>query len=255
MGSLSYLDLVAARTVVFDGAMGTQIQALDLTAEDYGGERQLGNIDHLSLTRPDAIEQIHLGYLDAGADVVETNSFQASPIRMEEWGVGDATHEINLRAAQIARRGGRLVRDSFAGALRGRRRSAPPACSLERRSGALRHHLRQLSEAFRLQARGLIEGGADLLMIETQQDILETRAAIDGCRAAFARRWTRRSAAGAGRARRHRPDAAGDRHRGRAGDPACDACGRDRRQLLGRPGAPAGAGPLPVPSTRRCRSR
>ena len=60
---------------MFDGAMGTQIQALDLTAEDYGGERQLGNVDHLSLSRPDAIEQIHLGYLEAGCDVVETNSF------------------------------------------------------------------------------------------------------------------------------------------------------------------------------------
>jgi 5-methyltetrahydrofolate--homocysteine methyltransferase len=185
VGSPSYLELVGERTVVFDGAMGTQIQALDLTAEDYGGERQLGNVDHLSLTRPDAIEQIHLGYLEAGCDVIETNSFQASPIRMEEWGVGEATHEINLRAAQIARR----AADSFATPSRARFVAGAigpsgmlPSSDDPALSGIT---FNQLSEAFRLQARGLIEGGADLLVIETQQDILETRAAVDGCRAAF----------------------------------------------------------------------
>jgi len=98
-----YLELIERRAVVFDGAMGTQIQALELTAADFGGDRQLGNNDHLSLTRPDAIEGIHLAYLEAGADVVETNSFQASRIRMSEWGVGDHTREINLCAARIAR--------------------------------------------------------------------------------------------------------------------------------------------------------
>ncbi len=179
------MQLVARRTVVFDGAMGTQIQSLDLTEHDYGGAGQLGNVDHLSLTRPDAIEQIHLGYLDAGADVVETNSFQASPIRMQEWGVGDATHEINLRAAQIARR----AADSFSTASRPRFVAGAigpsgmlPSSDDPALSGVT---FNQLSNAFRVQALGLIEGGADLLLIETQQDILETRAAVDGCRAAF----------------------------------------------------------------------
>ncbi|MDX6549333.1 MAG: 5-methyltetrahydrofolate--homocysteine methyltransferase [Gaiellales bacterium] len=179
------MELVRERTVVFDGAMGTQIQALDLTAEDYGGTRQNGNVDHLSVTRPDMIEQIHLGYLEAGADVIETNSFQASPIRMEEWGVGDATHEINLRAAQIARR----AADAFATPSRGRFVAGAigpsgmlPSSDDPALSGIT---FNQLADAFRAQARGLIEGGVDLLVIETQQDILETRAAVDGCRAAF----------------------------------------------------------------------
>src|SRR5947209_16259938 len=99
-----YLQLIERRAVVFDGAMGTQIQAADLDAADFGGERQVGNNDHLSISAPAAIERIHSAYLEAGADVVETNSFQASRIRMTEWGVGEHTREINLAAARIARK-------------------------------------------------------------------------------------------------------------------------------------------------------
>ena len=83
-----YLELLRDRVVFFDGGMGTQVQARELTAEDYGGKRWEGCIDYLSLTRPDVVESIHLGYFDAGADVVETNSFQASRTRLEEWGLG-----------------------------------------------------------------------------------------------------------------------------------------------------------------------
>jgi 5-methyltetrahydrofolate--homocysteine methyltransferase len=180
-----YLELIERRAVVFDGAMGTQIQALDLTAADFGGDRQLGNNDHLSLTRPDAIEGIHLAYLEAGADVVETNSFQASRIRMTEWGVGDHTREINLCAARIARRAADAYstpsRPRFVAGSIGPSGMLPssddPALSGISFAG--------LSEAFCEQAAALVEGGADLLIIETQQDILETRAAIDGARAAF----------------------------------------------------------------------
>jgi 5-methyltetrahydrofolate--homocysteine methyltransferase len=179
-----YLDLIERRTVVFDGAMGTQIQALDLTAADFGGERQLGNNDHLSVSRPDAIEAIHAAYLEAGADVIETNSFQASPIRMREWGVGEHTHEINLCAARIARR----AADAFSTPSRPRFVAGAigpsgmlPSSDDPALSGVA---FGELSEAFREQAAGLIEGGADLLVIETQQDILETRAAIDGARTA-----------------------------------------------------------------------
>ena len=83
-----YLQLLRERVLFFDGAMGTQVQARDLTAADFGGKRWEGCIDYLSLTRPDVVESIHASYFDAGADVVETNSFQASRTRLEEWGLG-----------------------------------------------------------------------------------------------------------------------------------------------------------------------
>jgi 5-methyltetrahydrofolate--homocysteine methyltransferase len=180
-----YLDLIERRVVVFDGAMGTQIQAVELGPADFGGERQVGNNDHLSITRPDVIEAIHCSYLEAGADVVETNSFQASRIRMQEWGVGEHTREINLSAARIAR----AAADAFSTPSRPRFVAGSigpsgmlPSSTDPALSGV---SFAALSETFREQAAALVEGGADLILIETQQDILETRAAIDGARAAF----------------------------------------------------------------------
>src|ERR1022692_4340348 len=165
--------------------MGTQIQAADLTAGDFGGDRQQGNNDHLSITRPDVIERIHSEYLEAGADVVETNSFQASRIRMQEWEVGEHTREINLSAARIAR----AAADAFSTPSRPRFVAGAigpsgrlPSSDDPALSGV---SFAQLSETFQEQAAALVEGGADLIVIETQQDILETRAAIDGARTAF----------------------------------------------------------------------
>src|SRR5919199_1643685 len=96
-----FLDLLDQRTVVFDGAMGTQIQAAELTAGDFGGKE--GANDYLTLTRPDFIADIHRSYLEAGADAVETNSFQASSLKLEEWGLEDVTFELNHDAARLAR--------------------------------------------------------------------------------------------------------------------------------------------------------
>ncbi len=184
MDANAYLDLVKHRTIVFDGAMGTQIQVQGLTADDFGGAALEGNNDYLSVTRPDVIERIHLGYLEAGADVVETNSFQACRLRMHEWGVGEATYEINLRAAQIARR----AADQYATPARPRfvAGSIGPSGMLPSGDDPSLSAIGfdELSSAFCEQARGLVDGGCDLLIIETQQDILETRAAIDGARAA-----------------------------------------------------------------------
>jgi 5-methyltetrahydrofolate--homocysteine methyltransferase len=180
-----YLDLIERRAVVFDGAMGTRIQAAGLTAADFGGERQQGNNDHLCITRADVIERIHSEYLEAGADVIETNSFQASRIRMQEWEVGELTREINLTAARIARG----AADAFSTPSRPRFVAGAigpsgmlPSSDDPALSGV---SFAQLSETFQEQAGALVEGGADLIVIETQQDILETRAAIDGARAAF----------------------------------------------------------------------
>jgi 5-methyltetrahydrofolate--homocysteine methyltransferase len=83
-----FLDLLRERVLFFDGAMGTQLQARELKAADFGGARWEGCYDHLSLTRPDVVEGVHAAYFEAGADVVETNSFQASRVRLDEWGLG-----------------------------------------------------------------------------------------------------------------------------------------------------------------------
>src|SRR5215470_6699668 len=97
----SLLDALRERVLFYDGAMGTQIQSRHLGAADFGGKE--GCNDYLCLTRPDVVEAIHGDYFAAGADVVETCSFQASRLRLEEWGLADQTLEINRAAAAIAR--------------------------------------------------------------------------------------------------------------------------------------------------------
>src|SRR5881409_1264211 len=97
-----FLDTLRERVLFYDGAMGTQLQAKSLTKEDFGGKE--GCNDYLSLTRPDVVEAIHAAYFEAGADCVETNSFQASRIRFQEWGLAERTLEANRAAAAIARR-------------------------------------------------------------------------------------------------------------------------------------------------------
>ncbi len=159
--------------------MGATLEQFDLTQEDYGG---LAGKCHeaLVLHRPDVIEGVHASMLEAGAEVVETDSFQASRLKLEEWGLGDETLEINVKAAQIARRAageGRFVAGSIGptGFL--------PA-SDDPTLGAI--SFAKLVEVFAEQARGLVEGGADLIVVETAQDILEVKAAIFGAREAFA---------------------------------------------------------------------
>ena len=181
-------DILRERVLVFDGAMGTQIQAAGLGPDDFGGPRWEGCNDYLSLTRPQVIEGIHAAYFDAGADVVETNSFQASPLRLAEWGLADLAVEMNRAAAAIARR----VADRYA-ARDGRPRfvagSIGPSGMLPSSDdpdlGKL--SLRDLVPVFEEQSRGLIEGGADLLILETCQDMLEMKAQIFGARAAMER--------------------------------------------------------------------
>jgi 5-methyltetrahydrofolate--homocysteine methyltransferase len=173
-----YLDVVRRRVVVFDGGMGATLEQFDLTQADYGG---LAGKCHeaLVLNRPDVIEGVHTAMLDAGAEVVETDTFQASRLKLDEWGLGDQTLEINTKAAQIARKAageGRFVAGSIGptGYL--------PA-SEDPTLGQI--SFGELVTVFEEQARGLVEGGADLLIIETAQDILEVKAAVFGAREAF----------------------------------------------------------------------
>ncbi|NNJ09260.1 dihydropteroate synthase [Chloroflexales bacterium ZM16-3] len=187
MTKQSYLAALAERVLIFDGAMGTSIDTFDLTVEDYGGERTFGNRDYLAFTRPDVIGQIHASFFDAGSDVVETNTFQSSRLRLEEWGLADRTIELNRSAAVLAR----SVADRYE-AQDGRQRfvagSIGPTGKLPSSDDPALSDItfEQLSEIFREQAVGLIEGGVDLLLIETSVDILEVKAALDGIRRAKA---------------------------------------------------------------------
>ena len=98
-----YLEAVRQRVIVFDGAMGTMIQNLGLEAADYGGERLEGCPEVLAVTRPDVIRDIHRAYLAAGADVLETDTFTGTRLKLDDYALGERTHEINLAAARIAR--------------------------------------------------------------------------------------------------------------------------------------------------------
>ena len=175
-----FLDTLAQRVLIFDGAMGTNIQRYQLTAEDYGGQQTEGCNEYLVLTKPSVIEEIHAGFMEVGCDVIETDSFTASRLKLDEYGLGHLTREINLTAAQLARR----VADRFSTPEQPRfvAGSIGPTGMLPSSDDPLLSNItyEKLAEIFREQAFYLLEGGVDLLLIETSQDILEVRAAIKG---------------------------------------------------------------------------
>jgi 5-methyltetrahydrofolate--homocysteine methyltransferase len=173
-----YLQAIRERVVVYDGGMGATLEQFDLTPEDYGGLQGKCH-EALVLQRPDVIEGVHASMLEAGAEVLETDTFQASRLKLDEWGLGEHTLEINTKAAQIARKA--------AGESRFVAGSIGPTGYLPASDDATLGQIgfRELVQIFTEQARGLVDGGADLLIIETAQDILEVKAAIFGAREAF----------------------------------------------------------------------
>ncbi|ABA80951.1 5-methyltetrahydrofolate--homocysteine methyltransferase [Rhodobacter sphaeroides] len=191
--------LVRQRILILDGAMGTQIQALGLSEEDYAGcgcrhhaERpQKGNNDLLILTQPQAIEEIHFRYAMAGADIVETNTFSATTIAQADYGMESAVEDLNREGARIVRRA--LDR---ATALDGRPRFVAGAVGPTNRTASISPDVNDpgyravsfddLRMAYGTQVRALIAGGADLILIETIFDTLNAKAAIFACFEAFA---------------------------------------------------------------------
>lgn len=180
-----YLDALRRRVLVCDGALGTSLQALDLSAADYGGAHFQGCADHLVLTCPDAVESVHADFLEVGCDMVETNTFRANRLSLGEYGLQSRVLEINREAALLARR----VADRFSTSDRPRfvAGSIGPSGRLP---GGTDPELSgisfdELAQVFREQAQGLAEGGADLLLIETSQDMLEVKAQIAGIRRFF----------------------------------------------------------------------
>src|SRR3954469_14342252 len=173
-----FLAATRERVVVFDGGMGATLEQFDLSLED---DYKLPGRAHeaLVLNRPDVIEGVHASMVEAGAAGVETDTSQASRLKRDEWGLGEHTREINVRAAQIARKA--VGEERFVAGSIGPTGHLP--ASDDPTLGAIT--FRELVEIFTEQASGLVEGGVDLIIIETAQDILEVKAAVFGAREAF----------------------------------------------------------------------
>src|SRR5262245_1195636 len=173
---------IEERILILDGATGTAIQALNLTADDFGGAALEGCNENLVLTRPDAVQQIHQGYIDAGADLIETDTFGGTRIVLAEYGLEDKVLEINRTAARLARE------VAEASSTRERPRfvagSMGPGTKTISVTGGV--NFEQVRRAYAEQAIGLIEGGADVLFVETQQDTLNVKATFFGLDDAFA---------------------------------------------------------------------
>ena len=180
-----YLRELDKRVLIYDGAMGTSIQRFNLTPEDFGGKSLEGCNDNLVLTRPDVIQAIHESFLAVGCDVVETCTFQSTPRRLAEWGLGDKTRDINIAAARIARAAADKYstpdNPKFVAASMGPTGMLPS--SSDPALGNITFD--ELAQNFHDQAQYLIEGGVDLLLIETSQDILEVKAAVAGIEQLF----------------------------------------------------------------------
>ncbi|UOR12126.1 methionine synthase [Halobacillus amylolyticus] len=181
MEAQSFEQLLSKRILVLDGAMGTMLQNADLKAEDFGGECYEGCNEYLNLTSPGVLEEIHSQYLEAGADIIETNTFGATDLVLDEYDLGHLAEEINVKASQIAKKAAeRYSKDGHtrfvAGAM------GPTTKTLSVTGGTTFEHL---THSYEEQARGLIKGGVDLLLLETSQDMLNVKAAYIGITRAF----------------------------------------------------------------------
>src|SRR5438093_421602 len=168
--------LLAERIVVLDGATGTYLQGRDLTARDFGGPEYEGCNEHLVLTRPDVIREMHEGYLAAGADIIETDTFGGTRIVLGEYGLQDKVREINATAARLAREA--CARCETPDRPRFVAGSMGPGTKTISVTGGVTFE--QVAAAYAEQTAGLLEGGADVLFLETQQDTLNVKAALLG---------------------------------------------------------------------------
>ncbi len=180
-----YLDALEERVLVFDGAMGTSLQKQNLTADHFGGEKFNGCNDFLVISYPKAVEIVHRSFLEVGVDVLETDTFRSNRITLAEYGLQDRVIEINQTAAALARR---LAEEystpdhpRFVAGSIGPSGKLPSMDDPELSNIAFA----DLRDVFCEQASGLIQGGVDVILVETSQDILEVRAAILGVHQAF----------------------------------------------------------------------
>jgi 5-methyltetrahydrofolate--homocysteine methyltransferase len=173
---------LANRLLVIDGAMGTAIQAYNLGPDDFGGLEYEGCNEYLTFTRPDVITEIHQSYLDAGADIIETNTFGSTPVVLAEYELAHEARRLNREAAALAR----AAADAAATADKPRfvAGSMGPTTKTISVTGGITFE--ELANDYHIQAAGLIEGGVDLLLLETSQDTLNVKAGLEGIDRAFA---------------------------------------------------------------------
>uniref|UniRef100_C5D740 Methionine synthase n=1 Tax=Geobacillus sp. (strain WCH70) TaxID=471223 RepID=C5D740_GEOSW len=181
MGNITLEQQLEKKILIIDGAMGTMIQSAKLSADDFGGEAYEGCNEYLTLTAPHVIERIHEAYLQAGADIIETNTFGATNVVLDEYHLGHLALELNIEAARLARK----AADAYstpewprfvAGSM------GPTTKTLSVTGGIT---FEQLVAAYEEQARGLLLGGVDLLLLETCQDTLNVKAGFIGISKAF----------------------------------------------------------------------
>ena len=168
--------------LVIDGAMGTAIQALNLGPDDFGGAKYEGCNEYLTLTRPGLIEDIHRSYLDAGADIIETNTFGSTPVVLAEYELAHEARRLNREAATLARRAADAA--STPDKPRFVAGSMGPTTKTISVTGGI--NFEELAGDYHIQAAGLIEGGVDLLLLETSQDTLNVKSGLEGIDRAFA---------------------------------------------------------------------
>jgi 5-methyltetrahydrofolate--homocysteine methyltransferase len=191
-----FLDTLRERVVVFDGAMGTSLQDRDLTPDDFGGPDLEGCNEILVRTRPDVVESVHRDFLEVGCDAVQTDTFGGAPWVLDEYGLGADTEELNRRAAEVARR----ACDAYAtpdrprwvvGAIGPGTRS--PTLSLGKDPATTKDFIdvAAMEDGYRRQVRGLLDGGSDVLLIETCFDLLQIKAAVAACNDVFVERGAR----------------------------------------------------------------
>ena len=167
----NFLEALKQRIVVFDGAMGTNIQVQNLTPDDFGGLD--GCNEYLVITKPEAVEKVHAGFFEAGCDVIETDTFGSTSIVLAEYDIADKAYELNLKAAQLAKR----VAADFSTNYKPRwvAGSMGPTTKLP----SLGHiSFLDMKQSYYEQTRGLVDGGVDLLIVETCQDLLQTKSAL-----------------------------------------------------------------------------
>ncbi|WHX99787.1 methionine synthase [Neobacillus sp. DY30] len=183
MSKTPFNEQIHKRILVMDGAMGTMLQQENLTAEDFGGEQYDGCNEYLNLTAPNVIAKIHREYLEAGADIIETNTFGATSIVLDEYNLGFKAYELNKIAAQIAKKETEKISTAewpryVAGSM------GPTTKTLSVTGGTT---FDALTASYEEQAIGLIDGGVDLLLLETSQDMLNVKAGFIGIKNAFSK--------------------------------------------------------------------
>ena len=179
---LTLTEAIREHVILFDGGMGTEIQKLNPEPDDFPGKND-GFNDGLNITRPDWIKKIHRDYLMAGADCIETNSFGSNLFKLKEYGYGDKAVEINQRAAELAREVCNEFEDRYRYVIGSIGPTGFLPSSEDQDLGKVSPQ--QIIEGFMPQSEGLLLGGVDSLLIETSQDILEVKLAIEACHMAM----------------------------------------------------------------------